>query len=246
VIYVFEDKRDDVLSDFYRKAYPQDIGERFVYTNGNGNILDKVGKILELTNETIVVFLDFYPSNDSIVRIYKKLSHLSRNNNNRLVVMPIVCAEYYMLRLLKKNDMIIDKRSVDTALEFGLYDEILVSDEDRKFCTTFEKYCKLVLMKSVKECVSTKGKCTYYREDCLCQMPADSECKENRLVDKASGYVGEYPCSPKGSYSSEKNYQTIDDIWNRHRELVDMFNNIADKMEKIDSGRKYRRVSPIM
>jgi hypothetical protein len=45
---------------------------------------------------------------------------------------------------------------------------------------------------------------------------------------------------------SEKNCQTIDDIWNRHRELVDMFNNIADKMEKIDSGRKYRKISPIM
>ena len=58
---------------------------KFIYANGNGYILGIVQQLLKNTQEIIVVFLDFYPTNDSIVRIYKNMRYESRKNNNRVI-----------------------------------------------------------------------------------------------------------------------------------------------------------------
>ena len=78
MIYIFEDKKEDILSEFFRKAYPSDIADKFIYANGNGYILSIIKQLLIDTKETLVVFLDFYPTNDSIVRIYKNIRFESR------------------------------------------------------------------------------------------------------------------------------------------------------------------------
>lgn len=64
MIYIFEDMKNDILSEFFRKAYPSEVADKFIYTNGNGGIIRAVKELLETTQDTIIVFLDFYPTND--------------------------------------------------------------------------------------------------------------------------------------------------------------------------------------
>ena len=64
MIYIFEDMKNDILSEFFRKAYPSEVSDKFIYTNGNGGIIRAVKELLETTQDTIIVFLDFYPTND--------------------------------------------------------------------------------------------------------------------------------------------------------------------------------------
>ena len=42
IYYIFEDKRDDILTSLFREAYSKDVSDNFIYTNGNTNIYDKV------------------------------------------------------------------------------------------------------------------------------------------------------------------------------------------------------------
>jgi hypothetical protein len=37
-VILFEDKKDDLLSELFRRAYPETISEKFVYAEGNGNL----------------------------------------------------------------------------------------------------------------------------------------------------------------------------------------------------------------
>jgi len=249
MIYIFEDKKDDILSEFFRKAYPSDIANKFIYANGNGYILGIVQQILKNTQEIIVVFLDFYPTNDSIVRIYKNMRFESRKNNNRVIVLPIVCAEFYILKLLDKNKMIIDNAKADVAFNFELYDEVLCSNDvtkkDVKFCKNFEKYCKLVSMKWVKECARTNSTQEYYTENCLCNTLKDNSCEDYGLIQKAIDYISQYPCVPEGSYTNDRKNLTVEEIWDIHRQLVDKFNKIADKLQTKDSSRKYHEIKAI-
>ena len=249
MIYVFEDKREDVLSEFFRKAYPEDVSERFVYTNGNGAILSKVEQLLNCTHEIIVVFLDFYPTNNSITKIYSRLHYESRKNDNRVIVLPIVCAEFYLLKFLDKNNMITDKRKADIVLNFELFDDVLRSNDfteiDIKFCTTFEKYCKLVTMKWVEDCAKTNKTQEYYTENCKCETLSNSDCISYELEQKSIDYIGQYPYVPKSTYDNEVEDSDVEEIWDVHRQLVGMFNSIADKLQPIDNTRTYRKIKTI-
>lgn len=249
MIYIFEDMRDDVLSEFFRKAYPSEVANKFIYTNGNGGIISTVKEMIESTQDNIIVFMDFYPTNDSIVKIYKNLRRESRINENRIIVLPIVCSEFYILKFLDKNGMITDKTKSDIVFNFDLYDEVLKSNEvtdlDVTFCKNFEKYCKLVTMKWVKECARTNGTQEYYTEGCVCNTLKDDKCHYHELTQKAIDCISQYPCVPAGSYANNIKQLTIEEVWDIHRQLVNKFNEIVDKLEPIDSSRKYKKILPI-
>ena len=173
----------------------------------------------------------------------------SRKNNNRVIVLPIICAEFYILKLLSKNKMITDETKADIAFNFELYDEVLQSNEvtdlDVKFCKNFEKYCKLVTMKWVKECAKTNGTQEYYTESCVCNTLKDNSCESYGLIQKAIDYVSQYPCVPEGSYTNDRKNLTVEEIWDIHRQLVVMFNKIVDKFQSKDNSRKYSEIKAI-
>lgn len=49
MIYIFEDMKNDILSEFFRKAYPSEVADKFIYANGNGYILGIVQQMLKNT-----------------------------------------------------------------------------------------------------------------------------------------------------------------------------------------------------
>jgi len=71
MIFVFEDNKEDIISRFFRKAYPENIADTFIYAKGNGNIKRIVQKLLESTDDEIVVYLDTIPGNKETAKIIK-------------------------------------------------------------------------------------------------------------------------------------------------------------------------------
>lgn len=101
MIFVFEDNEEDIISKFFRKAYPVQFTDSFVYAKGNGNIKNIVSDLLKISTENIVVYMDMIPGNKETAKIYKSLRDMSFKSQYRLVVLPVVCMEYYLVKSLK-------------------------------------------------------------------------------------------------------------------------------------------------
>ena len=56
MIYIFEDKEDDILARLFRKSYSIEATNKFVYSNGNGRIIKTAEEYLKETQEEICVF----------------------------------------------------------------------------------------------------------------------------------------------------------------------------------------------
>lgn len=238
---VFEDKKDDILSILFRAAYPKEISEKFVYAGGNGNLASNVEYLLDKTNEKIFVYMDTVPANPELKRVYEKLKRLSKISDYRVIPINIVCAEYYFLQAFGNDKSIqISNVGLDIALTKKVYynSPLIQTASDLDFTRTFEKYCKLVLIKNYKDCVkhTRKGSTSenknlkygfFYNSNCLC-LYADSLCLERDLMDKACRFVQEYPYYPEESYKMKKKEDTEEKVWNLHRRLVDEYNMVVE------------------
>lgn len=249
--YIFEDDERDELSKLFCRCYSDDVRLNFIYAHGDGELEKKVIENLNNSDELIFVFMDCIPANESIKRVYTKLSVLSRRNNNRVVVFPIVCAEYYFICFLYKYNWLIsgNNDSVKLCVEKGFYknSDLLLdiessNSENRKFVKNFEKFCKLLLKnKSVFiSCINgKKSECSFYVCNCPCST-ALTNCQDLSLNFKSQGYLNEFPCFPSDVVLSDK-ILSIDEIWDLHRDLVDSFNSWSDSYKKwdIDNEKRY-------
>ena len=101
--YLFEDKAEDHLSRLFRYSLPDKTKRLLEYANGNGNLVNKAEQLLH-AGEMVVVVLDTLPANKSIRDIYVALRRLSRQNDYRLIVWNILCAEYYFIKCFPKEN----------------------------------------------------------------------------------------------------------------------------------------------
>lgn len=252
--YIFEDDERDILSIFFRQAYPTTQSSNFIYARGNCNLEDKIKNELENNNEHILVFMDMVPGNRELIKCYNKYKKLSRDNNFRVIVLPIICAEYYLIKALKDTPALSNSCGVDICINKEVYfnSPVITDARDRNYCKNFEKYCKLILMKNTKYCATHSGKTTnefygaYYTKDCICKFK-DAACKkEHTVLEKAINYIKQYPCIPCGSYL--KNVITLysDDLWNVHRQLVNDYNIMTGRYKLIDKNNimKYKTITP--
>lgn len=243
MIYVFEDKKDDLLSKLFCKLYDSCI---FVYADGNGNLVRIVEDLLISSDDNILVYMDLIPDNINTVSIYKSLKRISRKNDFRLVVMPIVCAEYYFIKSLPEYLFLSDKGLKECINKEYYKDSELIEDSDRKCVKNFEKYCKLILLKNVVDCVrhsrkdNSKYGC-YYEEDCLCDGCYDF-CKVYTAIEKAADYVYQYPVFPDTNLIDNCNKINIDSLWEIHRGLVDDYNLMVDNFMLKDKRYTYTKI----
>jgi len=253
--FIFEDDERDIISVFFRQAYPNEKSEEFIYARGNANIEDKIKYQLENTVEEIVVFLDMVPGNREIIKEYRRYSKISRDNGYRVIILPIVCAEYYLIKSLKDTIAVESNIGVDICINKDVYFDspLIQSEQDKVFCRNFEKYCKLILIKNMKYCASHSGKTicdaygAYYLEDCICRY-SDDECRQNKdKIEKAVEFIREYPCVPNGSYDKKMKELSLQDVWSIHKMLVDEFNQMNDKYMETDveNANRYKHISEI-
>lgn len=256
MIYIFEDKEDDILSRLFRKSYSIEATNKFVYSNGNGMIIKTVEEYLKEIQEEICVFLDTIPGNDSIHRIYSVLRLMSMQNNFRIVVMPIVCTEYYFIKsIADKGYLFKGSSDIGYCINRGYYRDskiYLEADETYKVkCNNFEKYCKLILMTCVIDCVKHSRKDNtsygrYYEQDCKCASSLN-ECIDRELNLKSYELLRQYPCVPGNSDIKSENKKEInnDKMWIVHRKLVEEFNKMSDMYSEKDISSKYKHIKPI-
>jgi hypothetical protein len=210
--YLFEDREDDVLSVLYRNAYPVSVTRDFVYSNGSGNLYGIAESISKsYASENILVFLDVVPDNRETMKTYSKLSGLYSNSGGRVITMPIICTEHYFIKSIQGSSVIKDTTGLDACCEVLPWREsgMLVTDNDRKKAKNFERFCKLFLIKALKDCAKHSRDVNksnaeygyYYTLDCLCEGNKDW-CVSDLLIDKAIRFVHQFPCYPLGDLGS--------------------------------------------
>lgn len=253
--YVFEDKRTDIISQFFMQAYPNKTSDEFIYTEGNGELKGVLSDLLLNTSENIIVYMDAIPGNKDITKIYKELGSISIKNSYRAIILPIVCSEYYLIQYLNNENILTDKTGVDIALNKDFYKNspLLNTQQNIDFVKNFEKYCKLITMTSPRLCANLSkrnahGKYKiFYTQDCICKV-RENNCTTNiNKIDKSINFISQYPCVPSKSHS--KNYKsfTIEQVWDIHRQLVSEFNQMVNKYKTADpaNANLYKPISVI-
>lgn len=244
MIYIFEDDERDPIPQLFMKSYNVIDSSKFVYTRGNGNIYKIVVSKLS-AGDTIVVYLDTIPGNIESRTIYGQLLRLSRKNNKSIIVLPIFGAEYYFIKSISNKPVVLDKSSVDICIDDRAYfgSSIIETQEDRKYCKYYERFCKLILHKSVIDCVrntkdngSNKQFRYYYTKDCKCETSLDI-CIDEKLLSKSYNLLQAYPCVPFNSSLEVQKTLSIVDIWDIHRLLVDKHNRLCDELANNDPDK---------
>lgn len=217
--YLFEDKADDYLSRLFRYSLPEKLHCLLEYSDGNGNLVKKSEELLK-AGETVVVILDTIPANKAIRDIYISLRRLSRQYGYRLIVWNILCAEYYFISCFGKDRSLRvfeSDRDFDMVANVKPYKEsiLIQTEEDRAFSKTFEKFCKLYIMKNGGECVYPKN--IFFEDDCEC----GPECARKSLIAKSDEYRNAYGFP----LETEKNEEVL---WNVHRKLLQITNKAIE------------------
>lgn len=226
--FVFEDKADDLLSKLFCSAYDRERNREFIFAGGIGKVAGVVNSILEDTKENVCVLIDAIPGNLCIIKEYRKLRKIAIEHPGRMIVMPCICSEYYLIQILSRYGL-VDPSGMDICLEKQPYfnSPLIVTENDKKFCKNFEKYCKLILLKSVPDCIRhTRGNAEeginrqygiYYEKDCKYYK---------QLKEKAIEYVQAWPYFPQISDKIESEF-SVEELNTKHKELVDLYNDMT-------------------
>lgn len=258
IYYIFEDKRDDILTSLFREAYSKDVSDNFIYTNGNTNIYDKVLGLLRTDSEcTVAVYMDVIPGNKECIKDYNRLMALIRNNRHRAVLFPIVCLEWYMIEALCRYSKYIDiNNDVEIARSKGDYRQSKIYAQSNGKCKNFEKYCKFILKNYVKDCINTskgpdgcesnKHHSLYYTKNCKCHMHMD-DCTEKPLLRKSLELLSIFDCIPANVNYSTKEPVSLMEAQHISDRLADEFNRWSDEYAKIDikgfgDASKYKHI----
>ena len=111
----FEDHPDDSLSRLFKNGYLETVSFKFIYAKSVSNVNEIVKqKLRKATDEIIYIFMDLVPNNINLVQVYKKLSKKSQKSNYRIIVFPLVCAEYYLY--VHSKHTILDKEATNLCI----------------------------------------------------------------------------------------------------------------------------------
>lgn len=226
MIFLFEDKEEDTLSCLLRKTFDM-TSTPFVYANGNGRLVEKAMELLK-KEDMIVVLLDTVPANKSIRDIYVSLRRLSRQNDFRIIVWNIVCAEYYFIKAFGELDEVkafesnIDIDIIKTKSSY-LESALIVTEEDKAFTKTFEKFCKLYIKKNGGKCVNISK--MFFFDDCV----QNELCKDLSIEEKSEMYKREYECFETGDCSVEEAWKIHDRLLAEANQMIEKYNHLGYK-----------------
>lgn len=247
--YVFEDYPKSSLARLYEVSYPESMIGHFHYSRGSGKIISLIrGKFDKETS--ICVFLDLPPGNKQVVGLYKNIADLRATGEfPNLIVMPIVCREFYYIKFIVTTHLVTDRTLIDKCLAFTP-SELVVDSCGKPLADNFERMCKLASKFGIKECARV-GRLTpedrdniYLICDCLCSGDVydTSTCNKQTLMSKSTSMVSQFPVFPPHSFVDDVVHIKDKDIAGWHRALVDSFNNTSLKMRSMSHKDCYSTV----
>ena len=240
MIHLFEDSPDTSLSLLYQHAY---TGTDTVikYSRGATKLINC---LCELQSEKVAVYVDVIPDNENTVFTYNRLVAYAQGHIGRIFVIPTLSAEYYFIRSVSSllgSFLPEGELARCIAIKDWRSSTLLEDSADLEFAGSFEKFCKLLLIKAAPSCMKITGvpKCgasgDFYTADCnwdACELNCESS-----LLEKSLHYVREYPVFPSlgarggGLYnlSSENIVLASHVLCSLHTALRGMFLPHADK-----------------
>lgn len=108
MIIIFEDNMTTPSSKLLKSCY---YGEKIFFSGGSRNLGIMINKCLPL--DDLLVFVDVVPNNSYTVMTYRNLNSMFHNEvkAGRLVIMPILCIEYILLKMLSRYEGVISKNT---------------------------------------------------------------------------------------------------------------------------------------
>lgn len=240
--YVFKDKENSPTAVLLNRLYKGNV----IYSKGIGTAKTIIKEMLALDeNVEIALFMDAIPGNRSIASLYESFITISSNFDNRLIVLPIVCSEYYCLKAFGNVE--------DSDINICINKESFMGTEtyknNKNYCKTFEKYCKLLAREKLPSCAShitdedgNEKYMLYYSTGCTCNTCKYEHLKHS-ITYKAIKLASELDVIPSTKLSAANVHKlTRKDVVAIHRKLVDDYNKLAETLEASDkSGRSYIR-----
>ena len=238
--YILEDNPDSTISKFFMKAYKNIDNDVITFANSNNRLYREAKNTLDTyKDDYVIVYLDMVPGVEIETAIYNKLRWLSIKRQYRLIVLPVPCFEYFVIKSIRSLGITeVDSQSIDICVNKENYKESkLLHDGHRaKKCINFEKYCKQVLNNAFIECTGTDGmRCKasgmykhYYTRNCPCGNNAQYNCKELQLKMKVFKLLCNIPIFPKAEEFNSREV-SLEDLWDVHRKLVKEFNMMQAK-----------------
>ena len=164
----FEDNSSKVISNFIKSKCSVDVD----FLDGNKN-RDK------LIGTSGILFVDVVPDNFDTIDSHNMLKDYIRKNNLDIVVIPIVCIEYIILKAFST-------RSIPYIANLSNYKDYIIKQPSSQTLSTksLEKFCKSVLHHA--EICIRENSALFYNVDCLCtkQYYQDSRCRNVPIDSK--------------------------------------------------------------
>ena len=249
--YIFEDEQDDILSILFRYSYDAEYCKRyFHYSRGNGNIIRMAESILNNNlGDKVAIFIDMIPGNESCSDLYKMLTRFTKRHlgEDRVLVFPVVCSEYYFIRSLAMYTNLLERNNdIEIALNKGNYTKSNIylnsfnAKNGKNKCKNFEKFCKFILLNYLYNCARhSRGHGEsineqyglYYTKDCSCS-DCKYNCLGNSLETKSKQLLSMWDCIPGNSI-----HDGIHISWQEAKlvinKLVDDYNSMCKKYDSL-------------
>lgn len=157
---IFEDAELSPISNLIKTCYKQyDWRDFVIFTGGKDNLLSKL-KEQYSPDDYYFIFVDLIPDNYDVIKTCRRLlKSIRKEEYKNVLVLPVICAEYYVLKAFK--GIYSENSFSKVALEFGNYRSI-------SNCTNFENFCKHALTSLEESCIHTKDYTIgFYDLDCV-------------------------------------------------------------------------------
>ena len=188
--YIFEDKYDKGIPFLYRQGYDENMLRHFHFVGGSGNIQREVSKCIHNGAEEIFIQYDLVLNNiDTWIKFNKLVDCINtfKNWHNKVVIYPIPCIEYYMIKSLHGSKIEIHPKSVEACLILQNYfeDRLIKTFGAHKRVSTHERFCKFILDKAFLKCIGGKEE-VYETHPCKCSTPLSATiCDDISMADKS-------------------------------------------------------------
>lgn len=155
MIIIFEDNENTPSSRLLSSCY---YGSNIVFSGGASQLSIKIFE--KLQEDDVMVFVDVVPNNEYTVSTYRKLKRLYRTEirDGHLIVVPIICVEYVILKMLSNyGDCITNNIYVQNLVcNFNYRKLINTVDINQIQLHSLEKLLKYALS---DVCSKTKQRC---------------------------------------------------------------------------------------
>lgn len=255
IYYLFEDKKESKLSSFIMEALAPDKEHAVDFVGGNTNLKSKSDEYLA-TGAQVYAFLDTVPGNPCIDAIYYDLLALQRDNSNFMLI-PIVCAEYYLLKSLELWQFGHVTDDLFKCLNKDVYFDIAYAVKKKHTAYeskyySFEQLCKKVISSHGNWCIRSKKSSSspdkkdmnetiglYYTKDCPC-IKAKKSCGTMSHLDKLHNLLRGYPCFPVCNlfvehthvFSKNELLSLCDQLIMNHNEFTNLLRDAVEDTEK--------------